>query len=135
MKELYPIVWGLRTQPSKAIGQSPFFLVYGSEAVLPVDMIFGAPRVQHYDEGDIEQQRRLDIDTAQEARLAALRHNAIYLQGISRYHDKHVQARSFQVGDLILWRIQNPTGLRKLSSPWEGPFIVSKVVGPDTYHL
>jgi len=117
------------------IGQSPFFLVYGSKVVLPIDMIFRAPRVQHYDEGDIEQQRRLDIDTAQEARLAALRHNAIYLQGISRYHDKHVQARSFQVGDLILWRIQNPTGLRKLSSPWEGPFTVSKVVGPSTYHL
>jgi len=90
MKELYPIVWGLRTQPSKAIGQSPFFLVYGSEAVLPVDMIFGAPHVQHYDEGEIEQQWRLDVDTTEEARLSALLHNAVYLQGIRKCHDKHV---------------------------------------------
>jgi len=135
MKELYPVVWGLHTQPSKATGQSPFFLVYGSEAVLPVEMIFEAPRVQHYDEGEIEQQWRLDVDTAEEAWLTTLLHNVVYLQGIHRYHDKHVHARSFQVGDLVLRRIQNPMGLLKLSSPWEGPFIVSKVVRPGTYHL
>lgn len=49
MKELQPVIWGLRTQPSKAMGQSPFFMVYGSEAVLPVDKLYGAPRLQHFD--------------------------------------------------------------------------------------
>ena len=34
-QELKSVVWGLRTQPSRAMGQSPFYLVYGSEAVLP----------------------------------------------------------------------------------------------------
>jgi hypothetical protein len=33
--ELPHVIWGLRTQPSKATGQTPFFLVYGSEAILP----------------------------------------------------------------------------------------------------
>jgi hypothetical protein len=28
------VIWGLRTQPSKTTGQTPFFLVYGSEAIL-----------------------------------------------------------------------------------------------------
>jgi hypothetical protein len=32
--ELPHVVWGLRTQPSKATGQTPFFLVYGSDAIL-----------------------------------------------------------------------------------------------------
>jgi hypothetical protein len=32
MNEISSVVWGLRTQPSKATGQSPFFLVYGSES-------------------------------------------------------------------------------------------------------
>jgi hypothetical protein len=31
--ELRHVVWGLRTQPSIATGQTPFFLVYGSEAI------------------------------------------------------------------------------------------------------
>ncbi|CAO2168691.1 unnamed protein product [Urochloa humidicola] len=135
MKELQPVVWGLRMLPSKAIGQSPFFMVYGSEEVLPVDVLYGSPRVQHYDEGEIEQQRMIDIDTTKEQRLAALLHNVVYLQSVRRFHDKSVQECSFQVGDLVLHRIQKPTGLRKLKSPWEGPFEVSQVVGPGTYHL
>jgi hypothetical protein len=38
--ELPHVVWGLRTQPSKATGQTPFFLVYGSEAILPADIMW-----------------------------------------------------------------------------------------------
>jgi hypothetical protein len=29
---------------------SPFFLVYGSEAVLPTDLAFGASRIEFYEE-------------------------------------------------------------------------------------
>jgi hypothetical protein len=32
IKELPNALWGLRTQPSKPTGQSPYFLVYGSTA-------------------------------------------------------------------------------------------------------
>ena len=39
IQELPHVVWGLRTQPSKATGQSPFFLTYGSEAILPADIM------------------------------------------------------------------------------------------------
>ena len=35
IQELHHVVWGLRTQPSKATEQSPFFLTDGSEAILP----------------------------------------------------------------------------------------------------
>ncbi|KAF8725758.1 hypothetical protein HU200_020310 [Digitaria exilis] len=135
MKELFPVVWGLRSQPSKATGQSPFFLVYGSEAVLPVDVMHGAPRVEEFQEAMADEQRMLEVDTAEEARLAALLHNAAYLQGIRRFHDKNVKTRSFQIGDLVLRRIQNTAGHSKLTSPWDGPFIVSKVLKPGTYRL
>jgi hypothetical protein len=33
--ELPHVIWGLQTQVSSVMGYSPFFLVYGSEAVLP----------------------------------------------------------------------------------------------------
>jgi transposase InsO family protein len=38
MKELPPVVWSLRTTPSRATGFTPFFLVYGAEAILPTDL-------------------------------------------------------------------------------------------------
>jgi ribonuclease HI len=60
IKELPNALWGLCTQPSKPTGQSPYFLVYGSEAILPAD------------EGVSEDSRRVDIDGLEEARCAAL---------------------------------------------------------------
>jgi hypothetical protein len=39
INEISSVVWGLRTQPRKATRQPPFFLVYGSEAILPADVM------------------------------------------------------------------------------------------------
>jgi hypothetical protein len=135
IKELPNALWGLRTQPTKPTGQSPYFLVYGSEAILPADVIWDSPAVEQCDEGISEDSRRVDIDGLEEARCAALVQSARYLEGIRRYHDRNVKERSFNVGDLILRRIQNTEGLHKISSPWEGPFIVAKVTGPGSYRL
>jgi hypothetical protein len=52
-----------------------------------------------------------------------------------RYHDRNDKERSFNVGDLVLSRIQNTEGPDKLSSPWEVPFAVAKVTGPGCYRL
>jgi transposase InsO family protein len=50
MKELPSVVWSLRTTPSRATGFSPFFLVYGAEAILPIDLEYGSPRTKAYDD-------------------------------------------------------------------------------------
>jgi hypothetical protein len=39
IKELTNALWELRTQPSKPTGQTPYFLVYGSESILPFDIM------------------------------------------------------------------------------------------------
>jgi hypothetical protein len=135
MKELPNAIWGLRTQLTKPTGQSPYFLVYGSEAILPADIMWESPAVEQYDEGVSEDSRRVDIDGLEKARCAALVHSARYLEGIRRYHYRNVKERCFNIGDLVLRRIQNTEGLHKLSSPWEGPFTVSKVTGPGSYCL
>jgi hypothetical protein len=76
LAELPHVIWGLRTQVSSAIGFSPFVLVYGSEVVLPTDIAFGAPRIQFYEEGEAEQTRRVDLDSLEEQRLAAVMRQA-----------------------------------------------------------
>jgi hypothetical protein len=135
IKELPNALWGLRTQPSKTTGQSPYFLVYGSKAILSADVIWNSSAVEHYDEGVSEDSRRVDIDVLEEARCAALVQSARYLEGIRRYHNRNVKERCFNVGDLVLRCIQNMEGLHKLSSPWEGPFTVAKVTGSGSYRL
>jgi hypothetical protein len=107
IKELPNALWGLRTQLSKPTGQSPYFLVYGSEAILPADVMWNSPAVEQYDEGISEDSRRVDIDGLEEACCAALVQSARYLEGIRRYHDRNVKERSFNVGDVVLRHIQN----------------------------
>ena len=135
IEELPKVVWGLRTQISRATGYSPFFLVYGSEAVLPADLIWTSLRIEQYDEGEAEHTRRLELDTIEEVRVNATLQSARYLQGLRRHYNKNTQPQSLQVGDLVLRRIQKTNGRHKLLSPWEGPFIVAKVTGPGTYKL
>jgi hypothetical protein len=103
------VIWGLRTQPSKATGETPFFLVYGSEAILLADIMWKSPRVEMYNEGETNEARQLELDSIKEARCTALVQSAQYLQGIRRYH--------------------------KLNSRWEGPFVVKQVTRPGSYRL
>jgi hypothetical protein len=72
LAELPHVIWGLRTQVSSATGFSPFFLVYGSEAILPTDVAFGAPQIQFYKEGEAEQTCRIDLDSLGEQRLTTV---------------------------------------------------------------
>ena len=47
--ELPVVLWSLRTTPSRATSYTPFFMVYGLEAILPTDLDYGALRVRTYD--------------------------------------------------------------------------------------
>jgi hypothetical protein len=39
------------------------------------------------------------------------------------------------VGDLVLRLRQDARGRHKLTPPWEGPFIIAKILKPGTYKL
>jgi ribonuclease HI/transposase InsO family protein len=107
MKELSSVVWSLRTTPSRATSFSPFFLVYGAEAVLPIDLEYGSPRTRAYDDRSNQTSREDSLDQLEEARDMALLHSAWYQQSLRRYHARGVRSRDLQVGDLVLWLQQD----------------------------
>jgi len=100
LKELSTVVWSLKTSRSRAKGFTLFFMVYRSEAVLPIDLEYGSPRVQ------------LD-----EARDVSLLDSAKYQEALRRYHARRVQDRAFRVGDLVLRLRQSNKGCHKLTPP------------------
>jgi hypothetical protein len=126
IRELPYVIWSLRTQPSRPLhGNTPFFMVYGSEAVLPLDLIFGAPRLTFESIAEAEATSLEDVDVLEEERLNVVIQSARYQQTLRRYHDKAVRYRSFSIGDLVLHHVLAGEGQHKLSPPWEGPFIRS----------
>jgi hypothetical protein len=79
------VVWNLRP-PSRAMGFSPFFLVYGAEAILPTDLEYGSPRTRAYDDQSNQTRREDSLDQLEEAWDVALLHSARYQQSLRRYH-------------------------------------------------
>ena len=75
-----------------------------------------SPRVESYKEGEADEARQLELDSVKEARV-------------------NVLTQYFNVGDLVFRRIQDETGLHKLNSRREGPFIVTKVTRPRSYRI
>jgi hypothetical protein len=135
LDNLQSILWSIRTTATKPTGETPFFLVYGAEAVLPSDVKFRLPRVLAFDEirqEDLIKDRLLLLEESRcQAALRAVR----YQQGLRCYHSHHVRARTLEVGDLVLRRILSREGLHKLSLMWEGPFKVTHIARPGSARL
>jgi hypothetical protein len=91
--------------------------------------------VRGYDEDANQRAREDSLDQLDEARLVALMHSARYLQSLRRYQARKVRRRDFSKEDLVLRLRQDNRGRHKLSPPWEGPYVVVKVLKPSTYKL
>jgi hypothetical protein len=126
--ELPSVLWSLRTTPSRATGFTPFFMVHGSEVVLPTYIDYGSPRVRAYTKEGNQVALEDAIDQLDEAHDVALLRSAKYQQALRHYHERNMRPREFHVGDLVLRRVQASKDRHKLSPPWEGPFIIHEVL-------
>jgi hypothetical protein len=68
MDDIPCALWGNQTSLSQATRETPFFLAYKAEAVLPREVTMGSLRVQTYDEATQDQLWCDDIDPINELR-------------------------------------------------------------------
>lgn len=80
--------------------------------------------MENFDEDKSAQARQEDVNRQEEERPVTCVRTAKYLEGLQRYYSHNIQERSFAIGNVILLRKQKTDGMHKLSSPWEGPYIV-----------
>ena len=86
-------------------GATPYSLVYGMEAVLPVEIEIGSLRVAlEHQISEIEwaQSRYDQLSLLDERRLRATDHVQAYQRKMTRAFRKRVRPRKFQKGDLVL---------------------------------
>ena len=91
--------------------------------------------MENYDEEQAIAVRTEDVNRAEEECLITCVHTTKYLEGLWRYYNRNIKCHSFVVGDLVLRRKQKTKGMHKLSSPWEGPYVVKEVTRPGSYRL
>ena len=63
---------------------------------------------------------------------------AAYKQKMAKYHNQKVKKRSFFKEDLVMRKTEvtkGDVGNGKLGATGEGPYKITKVIGPGTYKL
>ena len=121
--------------PNRSTGFTPFFLAYGAEAMLPSDHDHGAPRVKAFDRNRAIEAQQDTVNLLVEAHETTVIRSARYQQTLRRYHERKIRGTILEVGDLVLRRTQSTKEKHKRSPPWEGPYMVTEVIGPGTYQL
>src|SRR3989440_3101005 len=125
-------LWGHRTTTKSVNGASPFELMYGMEAVLPVDLEKQTFKVW-VESGMSEpvwvKKRYEDLVFLDGKRLDARFQDQMRKRRMARYYNKRVDPRALKPGDLVFKQmkpgIMHPGG--KFKPNWEGPFVVKKV--------
>ncbi|RVW26198.1 Retrovirus-related Pol polyprotein from transposon 17.6 [Vitis vinifera] len=125
-------LWAYRTSFRTSTGATPYSLVYGMEAVLPVEIEMGSLRVtleQQIPETDWAQARFDQLNLLDERRLRAADHVRAYQRKMARAFKKRVKPRPLHVGDLVLrvirGVIRDPRG--KFRPSWSGPYFIREL--------
>nr|ABA96839.1 retrotransposon protein, putative, unclassified [Oryza sativa Japonica Group] len=133
-------LWAHRISKHGATKVTPFELVYGQEAVLPVEVNLGSLRYIKQDDLSSEDYKTLmgdNLDEVIDKRLKALEEIEKEKKRVAKAYNKRVKAKLFQVGDLV-WKTISPLGTRskefgKWSPSWEGPYRICGIVRGNAY--
>nr|XP_017245120.1 PREDICTED: uncharacterized protein LOC108216789 [Daucus carota subsp. sativus] len=137
-EELPWVLWADRTTPKISTGQTPFSLVYGTEAVIPTEVMMPTARYGLLSQEANATELIHDLDTVDELREMTKIRLAAYQQQVAKSYNKHVHVRAFKVGDMVLRKtFQNTTDptAGKFADTWEGPYLIDAIVGQGAYRL
>ncbi|KAI5316794.1 hypothetical protein L3X38_036501 [Prunus dulcis] len=134
-------LWAYRTTIRNSTGCTPYNLVFGSEAVLPLEVQLPSLRValQLTNPDENANVRLAELEALDEKRLAAQQRLEIYQAQVAGAFNRKVKFRSFSIGDLVL-TVRRPFVITrkmhgKFEPKWEGPYVITKVFSKGAYEL
>ncbi|XP_068474966.1 uncharacterized protein [Phaseolus vulgaris] len=134
-EEVPRIVWAYNTTPQSSTMETPFSLVYGLDAMIPMEIHESSPRFLGFVAEESNEERRVNLDLIDEAREEAKIKAEVVKRRVERQYNSKVKIRQFQVGDLVMRKAHPYEIENKLSPKWTGPFRVTKAKGNGSYKL
>nr|XP_016453787.1 PREDICTED: uncharacterized protein LOC107778102 [Nicotiana tabacum] len=132
------VLWAYWTTPKSSTEKTPFFLVYGAEALIPVEVGEPSSRFWHASEESNHEAMAMALELLDERLEASLVRMAAQKQKIERYYNMRTNLRYFEIGDLVLRKVTlNTRNLNegKLGQNWEGSYDVLGIVSKGSYKL
>jgi len=133
-------LWADKISTKKSIGTSLFQLVYGIDAILPLQLRIPVMKYLHDDveERNDIQRSIFQLIELQKEREAVSEHAQIFEGKMKTNFDKKAKQYVLQEGDLILkWdaRREEKSKHGKFDNLWLGPFSISQVLENNTFML
>ena len=135
-EELMEVLWAYRCTPQSSTKEAPYSLVYGTDAMISVEIGEPSIRRTHFEPTPNEACMNTHLDLLVEKREQAhIQDTATKLRAARKYNSK-LEPQSFNKGDLV-WRMASKARKHqgKFSPNWERPFRVLQEVGNDAYRL
>lgn len=123
----------MRMTPTSATGVSPFHAAHGFEGDNPLDVLHEAWVSPDLKNMDVSAWVAEHTEAVQAIRENITLQNALNNQQRKQSYDKRAKHRTFEVGDLVLWR--TPGMDAAMVNSWEGPFKVVGKLTDVTYEL
>ncbi|MCO5563575.1 hypothetical protein L7F22_017220 [Adiantum nelumboides] len=138
-EELQTALRSYRNAYKVTTGMTPFRMVYGSEAVVPLEFAVPSLRMAeqyNMDFNEVLKKRLDDLQKLDELRQRALMKQQIVQQRRKYWHDSKIKVREFKQGDLVLL-YQSKLGPKKpnLKIAWSGPYEIDWVFSNGTVRL
>ncbi|XP_071695152.1 uncharacterized protein [Rutidosis leptorrhynchoides] len=131
------VFWAHRTMPKWSTGETPFSLVYGTEAVIQAEIHVPTQRILAFDTENNSSILRENLNLLEERRIMAAIRQADAKQKMAKYYKKRVRYVQFKEGDLVLRdnEASRQEKQGKLGPHWEGPYKVVKAHPNGSYTL
>ena len=123
-------LWADRVTIKKSTGSSPFKLVYGTDAIFPIQLTLHVAKLLQtaQDEEDDIANRITNLTELYQIREQLIEKATAHQKKIKEVFDKKAKRKDLKVGDLVLkWdAFKEKKGNRgKFDALWTGPFIIS----------
>ena len=105
VEELRHVLWTYRTMLRKSIGETPFSMTYGAEAVILLESGFPTTRTSSFNPKDNYEQLARNLDLIEEKRENVMVQSAHYQQKLKRGYDANVMLRPLTPDDLVLRKV------------------------------
>ena len=109
VEELPHVLWMYRTTPRQLIGETPFSMTYGAEAIIPLETGFPTLRTNAFTSDGNDELLEKSLDLIEERRENATFQLAYYQHMLKQGYDTNVKLRSLSPGDLVLRKILRTT--------------------------
>lgn len=140
--QLNPTLWAYCTSVRTPSGATPYSLIYGVEAILPIEVKLPSLQVSLCNLISDEDYRiscLQEIELLDERKQSAFNHLRAYQQRMSRSYKHKVKPHTCEVGDLVLK--ENPKNQQdhekkgKFEPNWLGPYVITTTYKSGAYQL